>query len=77
MRPAACGGQAGEWFVDRNAAWTPPLVEQIVTFPYAAYDDMVAMMSQATAYLLEVSQAMVSSSNAFTRELNWSSYTPM
>ena len=73
MRAAASGWQAGEWFVDRNAAWTPSFVEQIITFPNAAYDDMVDMMSQAAAWLLEVSQPVVWSSNAYTGELNWSS----
>jgi predicted phage terminase large subunit-like protein len=73
MRAAACGWQAGEWFIDRDAAWTPPFVEQIIMFPNAAYDDMVDMMSQAAAYLLDVSQPVVRSSNAFTGELHWSS----
>jgi phage terminase large subunit-like protein len=30
---AAAEWQAGDWYVDRNAAWTEPFVEQITLFP--------------------------------------------
>jgi predicted phage terminase large subunit-like protein len=43
--------QAGDWYVDRNAMWTEPFVQQITMFPTAAHDDMVDMMSQAGIYL--------------------------
>ena len=38
--------------MDRNAAWTEPLVEQVTMFPNAAHDDMADMMTQASAWLL-------------------------
>jgi len=43
--------QAGNWHVDRNAAWTEPFLEQLLKFPYAAHDDMVDMMTQAAVWL--------------------------
>ena len=43
--------QAGDWYVDRNAAWTEPFITQILTFPNAAHDDMVDAMSQASIWL--------------------------
>ena len=43
--------QAGDWVVDRNAAWTEPFVEQITMFPGAVHDDMADAMSQASAWL--------------------------
>jgi predicted phage terminase large subunit-like protein len=43
--------QAGDWYVDRNAAWTEPFIQQITIFPGAANDDMADMMSQAGIYL--------------------------
>ena len=43
--------QAGDWYVDRNAAWAGPFVDQVTMFPTAAHDDMVDMMSQAGIYL--------------------------
>src|ERR1017187_1735262 len=52
MFAAAAEWQAGDWLVDRNAAWTEPLVEQLTMFPNAAHDDMADMMSQASAWLL-------------------------
>jgi predicted phage terminase large subunit-like protein len=52
MFAAAAEWQAGDWLVDRNAAWTEPLVEQLTVFPNAAHDDMADMMSQASAWLL-------------------------
>jgi predicted phage terminase large subunit-like protein len=49
---AACGEwQSGDWYVDRNAAWTEPFVQQITMFPGAAHDDMCDMMSQAAIWL--------------------------
>ena len=43
--------QAGDWYVDRTAAWAEPFIQQITMFPTAANDDMVDMMSQAGIYL--------------------------
>jgi predicted phage terminase large subunit-like protein len=43
--------QAGDWYVDRTAAWTEPFVQQITMFPAAANDDMCDMMTQAAIYL--------------------------
>src|SRR5260370_31183110 len=39
MFAAAAEWQAGDWLVDRNAAWIEPLVEQLTIFPNAAHDD--------------------------------------
>lgn len=43
--------QAGNWYVDRNAAWCEPFVESITKFPGARHDDDVDMMTQAATYL--------------------------
>lgn len=43
--------QAGDWYIDRTAAWAEPFVQQITMFPMAANDDMCDMMSQAGIYL--------------------------
>jgi hypothetical protein len=43
--------QAGDWYVDRNAAWAEPFIQQITMFPGAAHDDMADMMSQASIWL--------------------------
>lgn len=43
--------QAGDWYVDRNAAWAEPFIQQITMFPAAAHDDMADAMSQAGIYL--------------------------
>jgi predicted phage terminase large subunit-like protein len=48
---AAPEWQAGDWYVDRTAAWTDPFVDQITTFPFAAHDDMCDFMSQAAIWL--------------------------
>lgn len=49
---AACGAwQAGNWSVDRTAAWTQPFIESITKFPTAAHDDDVDMMTQAEIWL--------------------------
>ena len=53
MFAAAAEWQAGDWFVDRNAAWSEPFIEQITMFPNAAHDDMADAMSQASAWLLQ------------------------
>jgi predicted phage terminase large subunit-like protein len=53
MFAAAPEWQAGDWYVDRNAAWTEPFIEQITTFPNAKNDDMADMMSQASAWLIQ------------------------
>jgi predicted phage terminase large subunit-like protein len=52
MFAAAAGWQSGDWFVDRNAAWAEPFIEQITMFPAARHDDMADAMSQAAAWLL-------------------------
>jgi predicted phage terminase large subunit-like protein len=67
MFAAAPEWQAGDWYVDRNAAWTGPFVEQITTFP-AGHDDMVDAMTQAASWLLQSSQHTVAIYNAFTGE---------
>jgi predicted phage terminase large subunit-like protein len=51
MFAAAPEWQAGDWYVDRNAAWAEPFIQQITMFPSAAHDDMVDMMTQAAIYL--------------------------
>ena len=58
--------QAGDWYVDRNAAWVEGFIEQITVFPNAAHDDMCDMMSQASAWLLQANAITVSIVNAFT-----------
>jgi predicted phage terminase large subunit-like protein len=65
MFAAAPEWQGGDWFLDRNAAWTEPFVEQITTFP-AGYDDMADMMSQAACWLLKASMPTVRMYYAFT-----------
>ena len=49
---ACCGEwQAGNWHVDRTAAWSEPFVSQICNFPNAAHDDMADMMTQVSGWL--------------------------
>lgn len=49
---AVCGEwQAGDWYVDRNAAWCEPFVDNITKFPGVKNDDQSDMMSQAGIYL--------------------------
>jgi len=60
MFAAAPEWQAGDWFVDRNAAWTEPFLEQVTMFPNAAHDDMADMMTQAGAWLLRANWPTVS-----------------
>ena len=65
MFAAAPEWQAGDWLVDRNAAWTEPLVEQLITFPNAAHDDMADMMTQAAAWLLQANWPTVTISTVY------------
>lgn len=69
---ASAGWQAGDWYVDRNAAWVEPFVEQITMFPNADHDDQVDAMTQA-AWLSENNCVVptVRSTNAFTSAINW------
>jgi predicted phage terminase large subunit-like protein len=66
MFAAAPEWQAGDWYVDRNAAWTEPFIEQITMFPNGRHDDQSDMMSQAAAWLLQANWPTVSITNAFT-----------
>ena len=43
--------QAGDWYVDRTAAWAEPFISQLLTFPNAVHDDMVDMSTQASIWL--------------------------
>jgi predicted phage terminase large subunit-like protein len=43
--------QAGDWYVERNASWAEPFVQQITLFPMAANDDMADMMTQAAIWI--------------------------
>lgn len=63
--------EAGDWFLDRNAAWTEPLIEQLTMFPNSAHDDMADALSQAACWLLgrKVGQPTLTISNAFTGEI--------
>jgi predicted phage terminase large subunit-like protein len=54
MQAVAAQWQAGDWYVDRNAAWAEAFFEQITMFPNAANDDMVDMMSQAAVWLFKM-----------------------
>jgi predicted phage terminase large subunit-like protein len=45
--------QARDWYLSRNAAWTEAFVEQLIMFPNGRNDDMVDMMTQAAAWLLQ------------------------
>lgn len=51
--------QAGDWYVDRNAAWCEPFIQQITMFPGAAHDDMADMMSQAGIYLQRPTHGLI------------------
>ncbi len=68
MFAVAAEWQAGDWLVDRNAAWTPGFIEQITTFPNSKNDDMCDSMSQAAAWLLQTTFPTVRIYNAFTGE---------
>ena len=69
LHAAAPEWQAGDWHVDRNAAWSAPFIEQITTFPNGAHDDMADAMSQAATWLLRTRMPTVTISNAFTGEI--------
>jgi len=56
MYAAAPEWQAGDWYVERNAAWTEPFLQQITMFPNARNDDQADMMSQASIWLQSHSQ---------------------
>lgn len=73
MQAVAAEWQAGDWYIDRNAAWAEAFVEQITLFPNAAHDDMVDMMSQAAVWLLKTRGPTLRISNAFTGEI-WAEY---
>jgi len=66
MFAAAPEWQAGDWYVDRNAAWTGPFIDQITMFPAGHHDDMADMMSQAASWLLQATIPTVQIYNAFT-----------
>lgn len=51
MYAASGEWQSGNWYVDRNAAWTDGFISQLCTVPNAAHDDMADMMSQASVWL--------------------------
>jgi predicted phage terminase large subunit-like protein len=71
MHAAAAEWQAGDWHIDRYAAWAEPFLEQLMLFPNAAHDDQVDMMSQASVWLAEnTHRAPVwRVTNAFTGDL--------
>lgn len=68
MHAAAGEWQGGDWFLDRRAPWTEPLVEQITTFPNSRNDDMCDAMSQAASWLVERCVPTITITNAFTGE---------
>jgi predicted phage terminase large subunit-like protein len=61
--------QAGDWLVDRNAAWTEAFIDQITVFPKGRNDDMCDAMSQAACWLLKRPTETFRISNAFTGEV--------
>jgi predicted phage terminase large subunit-like protein len=69
MNAVAGEWQAGDWYLPRNAAWTEPVIEQIITFPYGRNDDICDAMSQAAAWLVAYSVPTVTIRNAFTGEI--------
>ena len=72
MFAAAPEWQAGDWYIDRRAASTECLVEQLTMFPAGRHDDMVDAMTQAACWLASYQLPTVESHNAFTWEVNWS-----
>jgi predicted phage terminase large subunit-like protein len=56
---------ARKLYVDRNAAWTEPFIEQITRFPNVAHDDMADMMTQASAWLLRANWPTVTASTVY------------
>ena len=72
MFAAAAEWQAGDWYVDRRAASTQCLVEQLTMFPAGRHDDLVDGMTQAACWLVSYQLPTVESRNAFSGEVNWS-----
>jgi len=72
MFAAAPEWQAGDWYVDRRAASTECLLEQLTMFPAGRHDDMVDAMTQAACWLASYQLPTVESHNAFTGEVSWS-----
>jgi predicted phage terminase large subunit-like protein len=70
---AAPEWEAGDWFVDRNAAWTEAFIEQLTMFPNARNDDMCDAMSQAASWLLKRRGSGVRISHAFTGQMIYDS----
>ena len=68
MFAVAAEWQAGDWLLDRHAAWTADFIDQITMFPNAKNDDMCDSMSQAAAWLLRRVVPAVRIYNAFTGE---------
>jgi hypothetical protein len=69
MFAAAPEWQAGDWHVDRTAAWTEPLRRAGHHFPERGARRHVDMMSQAAAWLLQASVPTFTISHAFTGEI--------
>jgi len=72
MFAAAPEWQAGDWHIDRRAASTEYLVEQLTMFPSGRHDDLVDGMTQAVCWLASYPLPTVESRNAFTGGVNWS-----
>jgi predicted phage terminase large subunit-like protein len=51
MYAAAGDFQGHNVFIDRNAAWSEIVLEQVTKFPAAKYDDVADMVTQAITYL--------------------------
>ncbi len=51
MFAAAPEWQAGDWYVDRTAAWSHSFIDQITMFPMGKHDDQVDAMTQASIWL--------------------------
>jgi predicted phage terminase large subunit-like protein len=67
---AAAEWEAGNWYVNRDASWAEPFIEQITGFPNSPNDDMADAMSQAACWLLKRRPGpIVVMSNAFTGEI--------
>ena len=71
MFAAAPEWQAGDWYVDRRASWTEPLVEQITMFPAGRYDDIADAMSQAACWLASYTPQTVACYESSTGRLLW------
>ena len=66
MFAAAPEWEAGDWYIDRRAAWAEPFIEQITMFPAGRYDDMADSMSQAACWLVRYNPPTLEIYNAFT-----------